>query len=397
MNVVVIGAGASGLCSAIVMARRGIKVTVLDRLSSSGKKLLVTGNGRCNYWNEDFDSKHFYSSNRNFIESINTLDNRKAVLDFFDSIGIVPVIKNGYYYPMSLQASSIRDSLLLEARKLGVTIINNFDVNDIKVINDKFFVKSENGEVIADKIVMACGSYSYYKDKTCGYDLCKKFGHTIKPIMPSLVQLVGSDNFYKEWAGVRNNSKVSIYVDQVLEKEECGELMLTDYGVSGICIFNLSGIANRALFNHKKVEIKINFLPDIDDLYDFFEQRSNIISYSLHDFLISLLNYKLVDIILKKCNLRNDMKWKELKEDKKRLLVATLSTFVVNIIDSKSFLDSQVSTGGVDTLEINPDTMESKIKKGLYVIGEVLDVDGDCGGYNLGFAWLSGIIAGRSV
>ena len=134
LEVVVVGGGASGLTCAIALVRRKIIVVVVDRLNIKGKKLLVTGNGRCNYWNEDFDNKHFYLSNRGFISSINTLENRKSVLDFFESIGVVPSIKNGYYYPMTMQASSIKDTLLLEASRLGVKFINDFNVIDIKLM-----------------------------------------------------------------------------------------------------------------------------------------------------------------------------------------------------------------------------------------------------------------------
>ena len=396
MRVVVVGAGASGLVCAIVLARRGFSVTVVDKLKSSGKKLLVTGNGRCNYWNEDFDNKHFYSNNKDFIECINTSQNRESVMEFFKSVGITPTIKNGYYYPMSMQASSIRDTLLLEANRLGVTFLNDFNVTEIKYINDTFFVVGE-GECFCDKLIIATGSYSYYNDKTSGYDICKSFGHTIKPVLPSLVQLIGSDNFYKDWAGVRSSSKVSIYVDEKLEKEEKGEIMLTDYGISGICVFNLSGIANRAIYDNKKVRININFLPEIDNLYDFFEERNKIINYSLNDFLISLLNNKLVSVILKSCDLNKTKKWNELNSVEKNNLVDKISSFPVNIISSKSFDNSQVCTGGIDTSEVDPYTLESKLRKGLYIIGEILDVDGDCGGYNLGFAWLTAVIAGRSV
>ena len=397
MGVIVVGAGASGLVCAITLARRGNKVIVVDKLSSSGKKILVTGNGSCNYWNEDFDNRHFYSNNNDFIEKVNTLENRNLVLEFFKSIGIDPVIKNGYYYPMSMQASSIRDSLLLEAKRLGVQFINDFDVENIKYINDKFFVRANNGEVIEDKLVIACGSYSYYKEKTNGYKLCEIFGHTIRPVLPSLVQLVGNDNFYNDWDGVRSNVKVSVIVDNEVKKEDNGEIMLTNYGVSGICIFNLSGIANRALYDNKKVKININFLPNITDLYNYLEDRSKIIDYNLDNFLVGLLNKKLVDLILKRCDLKNNRKWNELNDIEKKSLVDMITCFDVNIVSSKSYDNSQVCTGGIDTREINPLTMESKLQKNLYIIGEILDVDGDCGGYNLGFAWLSGIIAGRSV
>ena len=397
MRVVVIGAGASGLTCAISLVRRNIDVTVIDRFSSSGKKLLVTGNGRCNYWNEDFDNRHFFSNNMDFVEKVNTEKNRESVLDFFNSIGIVPTIKNGYYYPMSMQASSIRDSLLLEATRLGVKFWNDLNILEVKDANDNFFIKGDNGLLNAHKLVIACGSYSHYKDKTTGYDILKKYGHTIKPVLPALVQLVGNDSFYKDWAGVRSNAKVSLVIDDKKVKEDSGEVMLTDYGISGICVFNLSGAANRALNDNKKVKVIVNCLPEINNLKEFFEERSKKIDYSLRDFLVSLLNIKLVDIILKICDLNKKKKWKDLNEVEKDNLVKTITSFEVNIVSSKSYDSAQVCTGGVDTSEIDPLTMESRLRKGLYVVGEVLDVDGDCGGYNLGFAWLTGLIAGRSV
>ncbi len=397
MRVVVIGAGASGLVCAISLARRGIEVSVVERLNSNGKKILVTGNGRCNYWNEDFNSNHFFSNNMNFINDVNTLENRKMVLDFFESVGIVPNIKNGYYYPMSMQASSVRDTLLNEAKKLKIKFINDFNVKDIKRINEKFFIISDNGEIVSDKVIIACGSYSYYKDKTTIYDICQKLGHKILPVLPSLVQLVGSDSFYKEWDGVRSNVKVKLLINNLFIKEEIGEVMLTNYGVSGICIFNLSGYVNRALHNKKDVKVLIDFLPTIDNLYEFLEERSKIVDYKLYEFLLSLLNNKLVDVILKRCDLDKEAYWNNLNLIEKNNLVKRIKEFEVNIISSKSFDNSQVCTGGVDTLEIDSSTMESKICNNLYIIGETLDVDGECGGYNLGFAWLTGLIAGRSV
>lgn len=397
MNVVIIGAGASGLCCAINLARRGIDVTILDRLSSCGKKILVTGNGRCNYWNEDFTNKHFYSDDFENLNIINSVKNKNEVLTFFSSLGIVPTIKNGYYYPMSMQASSIRDILLLEAKTYGVKFINDFNVKCVKKMNNKFFVISDSGEVICDKLVVACGSYSYYNEKTLGYEICKSFNHSINPVLPSLVQLVGNDSFYKDWDGVRSNATVKLYVDEHLEKEDSGEIMLTNYGVSGICIFNLSGVANRAIYNGKKVKININFLPNIVDLFEFFEERSKLIDFDLYNFLVGLLNNKLVNLILKRCDLNNNKKWNDLNTIEKRNLVDMISSFDVNIISSKSFDNSQVCTGGVSLKEINPNTMESLKCNNLYIIGEVLDVDGECGGYNLGFAWITGLIAGRSV
>ncbi len=398
MDVIIIGAGASGLMAAINV-KEGNNVIVLERYGNSAKKILVTGNGRCNYWNENFSNKYFHSSNSSFIEQVNTETNRASVLDKFEQIGIVPTIKNGYYYPMSMQASTIRNALLDEANKRNIKIYNDINVIKVNKSNDRFEVITSDKVFSCDKLIIATGSNSYYKDETSGYDICKNLGHNIVTVLPSLVQLVGEDNYFKDWDGVRKDATISIFVDNNKLKEETGEVMLTNYGLSGICIFNLSGIATRALNNNLNVEIGINFLPFLNpsNVYDYFEERSKIFDANIDKFLESLMNYKLVYVILSKSNVDKNKKWSLLSEEEKKTLCNHIIDFRVKIISSKSFSDSQVSSGGVDTKEIDPLTMESKLIKGLYIVGELLDVDGDCGGYNLGFAWLSGMIAGRSV
>ena len=396
MDIVVIGAGASGLVAGIFASNNSNHVTILERNDKSLKKILVTGNGRCNYWNEDFRDIHFYSNNSDFIKEVNTLENQKEVLAFFKSIGIIPTIKNGYYYPMSKDASSVRNALLRKSLKNGIKIVVDAEVTSVKKENDKFIIKFNDEDISADKVIVATGSNSYFKKDNLGYKICQDFGHTIIKVMPSLVQLVGNEDYFKYWAGVRNNSFVRIYIDGIKEKEELGEIMLTDYGVSGICVFNLSGIANRALNEGKKVEIGINFLPEINNIKEFLEDRSKELNYVLEDLLEGLLGEKLTYTILNKNHLLS-YKWEDLSEEQKDLLIRELIDFRLGIVGSKGFDSSQVCTGGVDTKEINPKTFESKICKGLYIVGELLDVDGDCGGYNLGFAWLSGMIAGKSV
>ena len=397
MDIVIIGAGASGLVASIFAKSKDNNVTVLERYEKSGKKILVTGNGRCNYWNDDFDNKHFYSNDSEFIKEVNTLENQKKVLAFFESIGINPTIKNGYYYPMSKEASSVRNTLINVSMLKGNSIYVEANVKEIKKENNKFIITfNENEKIIADKVIIATGSNSYYKDENLGYKLCQSLGHNIIKVMPSLVQLIGVGDYFKDWAGVRENVKVGVYVNNQLQKEELGEIMLTDYGVSGICIFNLSGIANRALNENKKVEVKINFLPEINNLKEFLEERSTHVDDEIERFLEGIMNHKLIHTIVNK-NRLVARKWSNLSEEEKNILVNDISNFKLEISGSKGFIDSQVCTGGVDTKEINPKTFESKKCDGLYIVGEILDVDGDCGGYNLGFAWLSGMIAGESV
>jgi hypothetical protein len=397
MNVIVIGGGVSGLTSSIVIAKRGYSVTVLERYNKSLKKVLVTGNGKCNYWNDDFTSEHFYSNNKTFINDVITSNNIKMVEEFFDSIGLVPTIKNGYYYPLSGQASSVRNSLLYEAEKNGVKIINDANVTKVEY-NNKFIVHYNNEIIEGDKLVIATGSNAYYEEKSLGYELAKSFGHTINKVMPSLVQLIDKNKEFKDCSGVRSNAALSIYVDNELIKQETGEVQLTEYGISGICTFNISGIANRALNNNKKVKVSINFLNTIDDIDELINKRSKLIGdRTIDSFFEEIVNYKLINTILNKRNIDKKLSWNSLDDKDKKIIINDLTNYELEIVDSKSFNSAQVCTGGVDTNEIDSSTMESKKQKGLYIVGELLDVDGECGGYNLGFAFLSGIISGRSV
>jgi hypothetical protein len=237
---------------------------------------------------------------------------------------------------------------------------------------------------------------AYYKDdnQLIGYDIAKRFGHNIVKCLPSLVQLIGKGDYFKKWVGVRSEVKASLYVDNYLIKEESGEIMLTDYGVSGICIFNLSSYATRSLSDNMNVRISINFLPWLNEnLYKYLEKRDS----DIESVLSGMINSKLVDLILDKCHINKESIFSKLSDVDKDILVDSLLSFNVEIVDTNGFDKAQVSTGGVDTKELDKDTFESKIVKGLYFIGEVVDVDGECGGYNITFATLSGIKCGKSL
>ena len=192
-KVIIIGGGASGLVTAIV-ASLSNDVTILEKNSKCGKKILATGNGKCNYFNSDFTSSHFNTDNIDILASIITYDNINKVITLFDSIGIVPNIKNGYYYPMSNQSVSVREALVKECLVRGVSIITDCEVADINY-NDTYTVITNKGNYNCDKVVVSCGSHAYFKEKSRGYDILSKFNHTIKPVVPSLVQLVSSGNY----------------------------------------------------------------------------------------------------------------------------------------------------------------------------------------------------------
>lgn len=403
MKTIIIGAGASGLISAIYAAKNSSEVIILERNDTSAKKILITGNGRCNYYNEDQNINHYHSENNELIKDIITKENTDEIMNFFNKIGIVPKIKDGYYYPYSNQATSIKEALLTEAKIKGVKIITGENVTKINKNNNKFVIETENNTYNADKVILATGSKAYPKTGSdgSGYLLARFFGHKITNIYPSLSQLKGEESYFKNWGGVRADVKVSLLENNKIIKEEKGEIQLTNNGVSGICIFNLSGLASKGLMEGKKEEIVINFMPwlnNFNEASNYLEERNKKLkNRTIEQFLEGFLNYKLIHVILKLSKINKDDFWNELNIEKKKNLIQNLISFTLKITKISSFEESQVCKGGVSLEEINVKTMESKLEKNLYIIGELLDVDGDCGGYNLTFAWISGMLAGKNI
>ena len=393
MRIGIIGGGASGLVAAINAVSEDNEVIILERNEECGKKILATGNGRCNYWNTDQDLNHYESSTNYLIKELINEKTEKEVLDFFDKLGIIPKIKNGYYYPISNQAVSIRNALIEECIDNFVKIHTNYLVKSIELKNNKFII---NNDEVFDKIIISTGSFASPKTGSdgMGYNFLRQLGHTIIKPLPSLVQLnTKYYPFLKEWKGIRSDVEVTLLEDGKEIKKQTGEIQLTDYGISGICVFNLSNEVSRGLYNNKKEEVLINFLPELteEQLIDLLSGKRNI-----RRVLTGILNNKLIEIVLNLNNLKKLDKYNDLSEEKKKEFLDTLLRFKVEIESTKSFNESQVSSGGVSLEEINLNTMESKLVNNLYITGELLDITGECGGYNLGIAWRTGIIAGKS-
>lgn len=395
-KVIIIGGGASGLVTAI-FASLNNDVTILEKNSKCGKKILATGNGKCNYFNSDFTTSHFNTDNMDILDSIITSDNINKVIALFDSIGIVPNIKNGYYYPMSNQSVSVREALVKECLVRGVNTITDCEVTDINY-NETYTVVTNKGNYNCDKVVISCGSHAYIKEKSIGYDILRKFNHTINPVVPSLVQLVSNGNYLKSWNGVRIDAKVSLYEDNEFKKMSFGEVQLTDYGISGICVYQLSSLVSRGLYNKKEEVIHINFMSYIDDFIEYMNKRNSIVKKrTISELFDGIMNYKLSNTLLTLCNIDYNDTWNNISDDKKNKLSKMVTDFEINITDTKGYMCAQTCSGGVPLSEINPNTMESIKNKNLYITGELLDCDGECGGYNLGFAWITGIIAGEAL
>lgn len=397
MKVVIIGGGASGITSAITARRKGYDVIVLEKNSSLLKKLKITGNGHCNYYNEDQDLCHYHSDNSELISMMINSVNLENVSLFFDSIGIIPRIKNGYYYPFSNQAISVCSSLILEAQKLGVVLDTDVEVQEVKKSN-RFQVITTNGVYEADKVIVSTGGMSYQKTGSdgFGYRELKRLGHNINLLLPGLTPLIIS-NPKKEWKGIRTDVSISLLENNKLVRKESGEIQLTEDGISGICTMQLSSYISKGLYLGKDERIKINFLPfiDEDEFFVFMDNRSRKMkNRTVMELLEGVLNYKLISVILKK---KQNLIWDECNNKEREFIKKNLLSYMVEVVDTKSFDYSQVTLGGVSLSEVNLETMESKKVKDLYITGELLDITGDCGGYNLTIAWITGLIAGECL
>lgn len=384
MKIIIIGSGASGLAAGISLLRCGYDVTILERNNISGKKLLLTGAGRCNFFNSDQNIIHYHSSDKDILAKIITSDNIHLVEDFITSLGIVPKVKDGYYYPFANQAYNMKELLERTYLDLGGKIKYNYLVEKIEKKSSLFLI---NDTISCDKLILATGSKAYKMTGSdgIGYQLAKKFNHHIVKVLPSLTSLITREK--TNLKGVRVDAKVTLYEDGVKVREELGQVQFTDYGLSGICIFNLSYYAVKGLNKNKKEVITIDLMPFMDKVS--FKNKK------VYDLLLGFLPNKMIDYILKTLDISKDVYYEDLSNDKKQELTKILKGMEFNITSYKEFDFSQVCSGGVSLREINPLTMESIFVKNLYIIGELLDVNGDCGGYNLTFAFLSGILTSR--
>ncbi len=397
MTIIVLGGGAAGLVAAIKAKTEYNEVIILEKNSKCGKKLLQTGNGRCNFWNSDQDISHYHATDSDILATI-LKNNQDKVLPFFASLGIVPKVINGYYYPYANQATSITNALVTRSEALGIKINLNENVLKINYAQD-FTITTNIKTYHADKVIMALGSMAAPKTGSTGYgyQLAQDLGHSLIPVLPALVQLYGDKNYYADWAGVRCDAALTLIEDGQEIKTEVGEVQLTNYGLSGICTFNLSSWVAKGLAQNREEVIKINFVPwfkgDKKAFKAFLDEQAATTNFALKQILEGFLNYKIVNLIFRLLRLPMDKRW---NEEEAEPIIDLIMSFPFQAIKTNSFAEAQVCSGGIPLREINPSTMESLIVPNLYLVGEILDVDGDCGGYNLGFAWISALAAGEA-
>lgn len=402
-KVLIIGGGASGLMAAIMAAREGAEVTILEHMDRVGKKILSTGNGRCNLTNLSLKPEHYRSSQKLFPMKVLDRFSVWDTLSFFDGIGIITRNRNGYIYPNSDQAASVLDALRFETEHLGIKTVLSCQIRSAKKTkNGSFLVESDQGTYQGDCLILATGSKaaSVSGSDGSGYELAKTFGHTIIKPLPALVQLRCKGTFFKQLAGVRCEAVVRLVSDGKTLAADEGEVQLTDYGISGIPTFQVSRYASQALDAGRRVNAVLDFFPSksMEDTRAMLKQRKSMLGYRPSgEFLNGVLNKKLAAVLLKQAGIQPDRSCAQIKDSQLEALTMQIKKFEVPVTATNSFEQAQVCCGGVDTRELRPDTMESKLVKHLFLVGELTDVDGICGGYNLQWAWSTGAVAGTTA
>lgn len=409
----VIGGGAAGLSCAIAAGRLGLKVLLIDKNNKLGKKLYATGNGRCNLTNSFFDvEKHYSSSSDNYIsfmdialkDAFNKEAPNRQLIDFMGSIGISTMNDNNYIYPASAQASSVVWAMLDELKSYNIEIRSNLETTDIEGKYPSFTIKSKNEAFKAAQVVLANGGAAYKSlgGASSGYELANAMGHTIIPIRPCLCGVCVREDL-TDIAGVRANATISL----LDEEGKCitaskGELQITKQGLSGICIFEISSKTGKLLGENIKPQVKISFLntKEAPDLYQSLTDRikdNNLGERTVIGLLNCYVNDKLAQFACKLQGLDGKLKARDVDTKTLLQLADTLDAMEFHIEGLYDMEQAQLTAGGVNIEEVNPTTLESRLVEGLYIVGELLDIDGICGGYNLTFAMLTGIKAGKSV
>lgn len=399
-DIITVGAGAAGLAAAISAKRnnRDLKIAILEAQSKAGKKILVTGNGRCNLTNTNV-SKEFYHGSFDVSKILNRLSAEKLI-NFFSTLGLVcDTEANGLVYPHSRQASAVLDVLLMEIKRLKIEIICDCKVELIRKKGGFFNIKTSNGEYTAKKIVMSCGGKAFPTagGTGLGLDVIKNLGHKITPLFPALCPIQVKSDFMKSLKGIRAKAEVTLYDGEKALKREIGEVQFTDNALSGICVFNLTTLLPKV----KSPVISVNLAKDYSymELLNLLSDRKKLFANEPIENYFTGLFHKNIGIALLKSVTDKPMTeiCKRLSDKEIKALANLIQNWKFECKQCKDFSKAQVMLGGVNGSEVNNYTFESKIVKNLFICGEALDVCGDCGGFNLHFAFASGIITGENL
>ena len=379
-DIAIIGGGASGMAAAVSLAEKGLSVAIAEAKPRIGQKILVTGSGRCNLTNLNITSANYRSENPEVAEKIIARYGADEVRAFFSCIGLVTRSKDNLIYPLSNKAASVVDCLRFALSKYRVSIFTGFDAADVELGGGLYRIKSREGGLIqARKVIIAAGGKAFNGTDT-GLIILKKFGHSIKKTYPALVALTSEDAFLKGLKGVKFIGEIRVRRGSELLRTERGEILFTDYGISGIAVMQVSYLFSL----YDDLVLELDFLPDmslseaektLEHMADFYSASS----VTAEEYLSGIVDKKLGVRIL--------------KYSKGGSLADNLKSMPLKISGTKGFKNAQVCGGGALLSGFNPNTLESRHAEGLYAIGEVLDAVGDCGGYNLHWAWATALYA----
>lgn len=406
MKIAIIGAGAAGIMVAITAKRlnKNLEIDIFDANKSIGKKILASGNGRCNISNTIITSKNYIGENPSFVDFALKEFDFKAFEKFCKTIGLLLDIKeSGKVYPLSNEAKSVTNLLDLALKDLGLNTFCEEFIEDVLKVEEKFVVKTKEKEFKNyDKVVISLGlgAAPQLNATEKGLHIASNFGHTFNPTYPSLVGLQTQNNYGGKLQGVKKECSVSLYVNGSFEQEIYGDVLFTSYGVSGFAILDISQRAVLALSSFFEVELRINFFPKVNpnDLANqiqmLFKNQGN---HRAIDILTGLVSNKIAPVLLEICKIDKDIKSADVNTKQIKAIAHQLNSWKLKVIDSQGFGHAEASGGGVRTAEIDNKTYESKLCKNLYFAGEVLDIVGNRGGFNLHFAWASGYLVGKSI
>ena len=386
-DIIIIGGGASGLiCAAKLTELSNKRILLLEKNEKLGKKILVTGNGRCNLSNKNLSSSNYHSKGN--IEKFLKNFKETNILEYFSTIGLETTLINDGYYPFSKEATTVLDTLLLKINESNITVKTDNEVLSIQK-EDNYIVKTSNETFTSKVIVFAIGGLSSRLGHN-NYSLLTNLGHTLVETKPALVALTTDSNLLQYLKGLRVDGKVSLKINGNIIKEERGQIQFNEDNLSGICIMNLSYLVSR----DNNSELVIDLVPElsIEELKSkLLNRRENFNERIIDFFLTGLFSKKISFSLYQKLNIKIDKKVKDLTDQEIDLLVKEIKNFTFKITGTDTYEASQVTSGGVNILEVD-ENYESIINKDLFITGEVLDITGDCGGYNLHFAFNSGLI-----
>lgn len=405
-NIVVVGGGAAGMMAAITAARNGNKVILLEKNEKLGKKIFITGKGRCNFTNagDMEDLLNSVVTNKKFLYSAFNGFSNYDCMGFFDELGLKFKIERGNrVFPESDHSSDVIAALNAQMKKLGVDIWLNAEVAEVTQKNGEFYsVRLKSGkEIKGDSLIIATGGNSYQSTGSTGdgYRFAKSLGHSVTPILPALVPFVVKEEWEKELQGLSlKNVNVTVMDEKKVIYSEFGEMLFTHFGVSGPTVLSASSYA-ASIIKNKPLKLVIDLKPalneeQLDDriLRDFDEQKNK----SFKNSLDRLLPKKLIPVVIDLSRINGDKKVNEITKSERLRLVEQLKNFTLTLTGLRGFNEAIVTQGGVNVKEVNPTTLESKLVKNVYFAGEVLDVDAVTGGYNLQIAWSTGYAAAQA-